>query len=566
MEYERFDLDLSARLALNYLTNMVDRDEDYLPYWLVHITSYPAWAKHCRVDDAELVASWHSAIACVREILDTGEGEEVQAGFKRHLYRHWGHEGLRYHASYPWTATIHHAFHEDAYILAGLNHIIEHEDDAEAHDLAARQVRGLRGLVYERTMRTFWSGDFAIPERVYEFPNDVYLKDDGFDFSRVTGRGEESIRNGMMLHALVTHWRLTGDEVSLDLATGIANHLLGMSRYFNHKGEFFGHVHSAVWVASGLVLLGRLTGADRYLRFGKKIYDYVKSLSSSFGWVPEYAQWHPMSEEHCETCCIKDMIECSFELVDAGYEEPYDLVNRFIRNQLYEQQIKDGSFVGVDNRREPEESGKTYRDLDKRVVGGWSGGGEPNSISLTRFRSVAGCCVGTAPQALYRVWKRIVERRDDAVYVNLPIDRRADEAVVETGYPNGGWLRVCAGVDGDFRVRVLPFMGSHVSLTVNDADRPLLWQGQCLKVDGVRKGDVIAVNHPLHEETREETVREINCAVTWKGCDVVDLAPAGNPLRLYQRRAGVPKEIPPPPGPAAGGEGTIEAAPTEQKR
>lgn len=562
MAYEKFDLDLSAKLALNYLTSMVDEEEDYLPYWLVVVNSYPAYAQHCRVDDSELVASWYDALVRTREILGTEEGKEVEDGFKKHLYRHWGEAGVRYHADYPWTNTIHHAFHEDAYILTALNTIAERDGDAEAVELAKTLVHGLRKLVYERKITTFWSGDFPMGEPVYEFPNDVYLKDGGFNFERITGRGEESIRNGMMLHAVVKYWQRTGDDVGLDLALGMANQLLGTSRYFNYRGEFFGHVHSAVWVASGLVLLGRLTGEERYVGFGRKIYDYVKSLSSSFGWVPEYAQWHPMNEEHCETCCIKDMIQCGCELIDAGHEDPYDMINRFLRNQLYEQQIKTGAFVGVDNEREPEQPGKTYRDMDKRVVGGWSGGGEPNSVSLARFRSVAGCCVGTAPQALHMVWERIVQADDGTVTVNFPIERDAPAAAVTIGYPNEGWMKVTMKAGTACRLRTFPFMGERLGLKVNGAARPLVWDGACLRVDDVGPGDVIELTHPLTEEVRPETVRGINFDVTWRGCDVVGLSPRGAPLALYQRVEGADKGIPAPP---VGVKDTgIRATPTQQ--
>ena len=563
MAYEKFDLKHSAKLALNYLTSMVDEKEDYLPYWLIAINVYPAYAKHCRVDDAELVASWYDAIVRVRKILGTDDGKAVEEGFKSHLYRHWGKDGLRYHADYPWTKTIHHSFHEDGYLLPALNTIIEWEGEDKAKTLVDKMVRGLRKLVYERKTHTFWSGDYPVEVPVYEFPNDVLLKDGGFDFTRVTGRGEESIRNGLMLQALVRHWQITGNEVSLDLATGIANHLLGISRYFNYRGEFFGHVHSAVCVASGLILLGRLTNQEHYLLFGRKIYEYVKSLSSSFGWVPEYAQWHPMSEEHCETCCIRDMIECGFELIDAGYTEPYDLINRFIRNQLYEQQIKTGTFVGVDNSREPDEPGKTFKNIDQRAVGGWSGGGEPNSISIVRFRSIAGCCVGTAPQALYMVWKRTVESQNGSVTINFPIDRDAPEALVETGYPNTGYMKITARIAGTFRLRMFPFMGNHPTLMVNGVLRPLLWESNCLRVDEIQPGDVLELKHELHEEVRHENVRGTNFEVTWKGCDVVDMSPHGNPLMLYQRVEGATKEIPLPPD---GEKGGLDAVPTQQKK
>lgn len=561
MRYEKYSLDRSARLALNYLTSMVDEREDWLPYWLVNVNSFPAWARHCRVDDAELVASWYSAIVAVRRILGTDEGREVEEGFKRHLYRHWGEDGLRYHAAYPWTHTIHHSFHEDSYVLAGLNTAIEEGEDT-ARELAHGMVRGLRRLVVHRRMRTFWSGDFPIDEPVYEFPNDVLLKSGGFDLECVTGRGEPAIRNGIMLHALVRHWQLTGDETSLDLATGIANHLIGLSRYFNWRGEFFGHVHSATWAAAGLVLLGRLGGVERYVEFGRRIWEYVRSLSSSFGWVPEYAQWHPMSEEHCETCCIKDMIECGLELADAGHEEGWDLVNRYVRNQLDEQQLKDGGFVPVDASGRPDEPGITWRDLDRRVVGGWSGGAEPNSISLARFRSIAGCCVGTAPQALAMVRRRIVDEADGVVTVNLPIECEAAAASVAIGYPNEGTLTVTARRSGEYRLRVHPFMGERLSLRVNGGDRPLVWRGQCLKVDGVRAGDTILLSHPIRERIERETVRGVEFEVAWKGCDVVGLTPGGAPLKLYQRLEGVPKEVPLPSSATA----TMGQAPTEQKR
>ncbi|MFW5871029.1 MAG: hypothetical protein ACOCVH_00935 [Verrucomicrobiota bacterium] len=564
-KYEKYDLKHSAELALNYLTRMVDVERDYLPYWLIQITKAPAWAKHCRVDDAELVASWYEAIVCTRMVLDTPEGEEAKEGFKRHIYSHWHTDGLRYHEPYPWTHTIHHSFHEDSYLLPALNRIIEVEHESRAEELAAGLVRALRKLVYHRKRRCFWSGDMPIAEKVYEFPNDIYLKDRGFDFSCVTGRGEQSIRNAIMLHGLVRHWQITGDKVSLDLAEGIANHLLGQSRYFNYKGEFFGHVHSAMWAAAGLVLLGRLRENERYIKWGRMIYDYVKSLSSEFGWVPEYAQLHPMAEEHCETCCIRDMILCGFELIDAGDDKPYDLINRYARNQLYEQQIKTGGFVGVDNDRKPEEPGITYQNIDQRVVGGWTGGGEPASISLSRFRSIAGCCVGTAPQALHQVWSRIMEDRESRIFVNFPISYSGDLGKVEIGYPNEGLLKVECGKPGKYAIRLYDFMGDDFVLSVNETQISPHIDNGCAVIEGMKKGDQIRLTHTLESHTTHERVRGQDMDIKWKGSDVVEVSPPGEPLRLYQRKLGVPKDIPPPP--KISEEVTcIDAAPTEQKR
>lgn len=407
--YTKFEPLENAKLAWNYLTSMVDKKLDNLPYWLLMPNKKPAEANHCKVDDAELVGSWYEGLDCMLKMLDTKEGEDVLASFRRHVLKSWGEHGLRYHEEYPWTKTIHSSFHEMGYILPALNRmLINNPNDAVAEQRAAALVGGLRSLVIERKVRTFWSGDFEEEEKIYEFPNDVYLRDGGFDMTRHTGRGEQAIRNSIMLHSLVVRYEIAHDEVALDLAIGMANHLLGCSRYFNYKMEFFGHVHSAGWVASGLVRLGRVTGVKRYTEKGKMIYDYIRSLSSSFGWVPEYAQWHPMSEEHSETCCIKDMIECASELIECGYDEYWTDLNLFFRNQLIENQIRYSGYIVSDNSL-PDTDLATYKDMDKRILGGFSGGSLPNSISLNRFRSIAGCCCGMAPVALYIAWCRAAE-------------------------------------------------------------------------------------------------------------------------------------------------------------
>ena len=190
VRYEKFQPLVNARLALGYLTSMVDRRCDCLPYWLVAPQANPAYAKHCRVDDAELVASWYEAIDAVRKMLRTEEGADVQAAFRRHLMKSWGEHGLRFHEPYPWSNTLHSSFHEMAYILSALNRILADDpEDAEAERRASELVRGMRSLVIHRKVKTFWSGDYEEKDPIYEFPNDVYLADGGFDLTRHTGRG-----------------------------------------------------------------------------------------------------------------------------------------------------------------------------------------------------------------------------------------------------------------------------------------------------------------------------------------------------------------------------------------
>ena len=402
----------------------------------------------------------------------------------------------------------------------------------------------MRSLVIERKVRTFWSGDYQETEPIYEFPNDVYLKDGGFDLTRHTGRGEQAIRNALMLPALVRRWELKKDEVALDLAVGLANYVLGPSRYFNYKMEFFGHVHSAAWFAYGLVYLGRLTENRTYIEKGKAIYDYIRSLSSSFGWVPEYAQWHPMEEEHCETCCVRDMIICARELIRCGYPSYWDDLNRFARNMLMENQVRYTGYVTVDNTL-PDGDGITYRDIDKRMVGGFTGGSEPNSISLQRFRSIAGCCVGTAPTALKTVWDSVITEENGVFVVNIPCDKETDVVRVESELPNRGRLRITAKKDGAFAFRTYHWMGN-VQVTKINGDAAAELTDEGLFQADLKAGDVFELSFPLRTKWVKETVRGTAFRVAWRGCDVVDLLPRGEHVRLFQRDLSKPKYYPRP--------------------
>ena len=536
MKYQRYSLTEDAKRVLSYIDGMTDRAYDYLPFWLTLPHKKPAEAEHCRVDDAELVGSWFEAVDSLRGILgDVGESVNLYEGFRRQVLSSWGEHGLRFHKKFPWTHTEHSSFHEMGYILPALNRLVRNNpNDTEAERRASELVRGMRKLVIERRVKTFWSGDSEEPKPVYEFPNDVYLKYGGFDLSRHTGRGEQCIRNAVMLHALVDRYVIAGDEVALDLAQGIANHLLGPSRYFNYKFEYYGHVHSATWVAAGLLYLGRVTGDDTYFSAGEKIYAFTRSMTSSYGWVPEYAAWKAPEEEHCETCCIKDLILCLNELILAGKTEYYSDMNLFARNQLTENQIKYTGFVVVDNSL-PDGDGKTYRDLDKRLIGGYTGGAEPNSISLARFRSIAGCCVGTAPIALGILWENTVTDVDGVRVVNIHTDKETDEYLLTHDMPDEGKITLTLKCDTAAGFRLYDWMGDEWVLSVNGSPASATVENGVAYAEGLRAGDILTLSFPLETTERKEFFAGAEYTEFWRGGDMIDLLPRGEHIRLYQR-------------------------------
>jgi hypothetical protein len=45
----------------------------------------------------------------------------------------------------------------------------------------------------------------------------------------------------------------------------------------------------------------------------------------------------------------------------------------------------------------------------------------------------------------------------------------------------------------------------------------------------------------MQRRVEKETVRGLDMEIAWQGCNVAEMLPPGQPLRLYQRRLGVPK-------------------------
>lgn len=560
MRYKKYDLVEEAKAAFSYINNMTDRKYNFLPFWLTMPHKKPAEAEHCRVDDAELVGSWFEAVDSLKGILgESSINTELYKGFRNRLLMSWGEKDLRYSEEYPWTHSIYASFHEMGYILPALNRLVKNNpNDLEIEEKTSKLIRGMRSLVIVRKTRTFWSGDTAEIMPIYEFPNDVYHKG-GFDFSKHTGRGEQCIRNAVMLHALVDRYVIAHDEVALDLAIGIANHLFGVSRYFNYKYEFFGHVHSSVWVAAGLVYLYRVTKDERYLTAGKKIYEYVRSMGSKFGWVPEYAQWKDPIEEHCETCCIKDMILCCDELIKCGFAEYYDDMNRFGRNQLSENQIRyTGYIVSVDK---PDENGHTFKDLDKRLYGGYTGGSKPNSISLTKFRSIAGCCVGTGPIALGILWNNVVSKENDIYIVNIVTDKETSDYVLTSNLPDDGVISIKSKVNGKFGFRIYDFMKEY-ELFINGKSVKGIQESNYVYVElGIN--DILEIKFNIESVSLKEHFAGEDYTGIWRGADVVDLLPHGEHVRLYQRDNNIPKYYPLPED--VEWTGVADRGPTQQK-
>ncbi|MCK9479221.1 MAG: hypothetical protein M0R40_06930 [Firmicutes bacterium] len=531
-KYEPFEC---AKLSLNTFTSMIDRNSDYLPYWLIDLDTYPASAQHCRVDDAEICASWAEGLMRVKKMLSTNEGDEVLKGLINITLKGFRGDGLHYNNPYPWADHVFASMHEQAYIASFLTTWYEETKDARAKKYMDNLVHGLRKLVCERETVTFWGGSYPQPRKSYYFIGDAIYEGKGWDFSKHRGSGEEGTRNMPMVAAIMKYYELTGNEEALDLAEGLINYSVIETRYFAYGGKFNGHVHSHLWIAIGLARFARVTGSDMHRQLARDIFEYGKKISSSFGFVPEFAGFKHPGHITSESCCIKDMIELAFEMIKLGYDE-WDTIDRYARNQLVENQIRSTPAIIVDNTLDDTQT-HTYKDLDKRIIGGFTGHASPNHIPIDNRRALAGCCTGIAPQAHYMVWENTVIKQDDCIDINFLFDIDTKYVMIECAYPNVGYIKLTAKEANSYRVRIPKWVGERITLKINGEQTYIFWDKDYI-VFNLGKNDIAEISHQLQEVVTNETVNSIEYTIVWRGNHIVRLLPEGKPYRLYDRTPG----------------------------
>ena len=62
----------------------------------------------------------------------------------------------------------------------------------------------------------------------------------------------------------------------------------------------------------------------------------------------------------------------------------------------------------------------------------------------------------------------------------------------------------------------------------------------------LKAGDVFEVTFKIRTRWIRETVRGTEYRAAWRGCDVVDITPKGEHIRLFQRDLSKPKYYPKP--------------------
>jgi len=567
---ERYDalvpatLDLAERaaLAVNALTECTDAAYDYELYWIVDLLAGPPVMYHTlddHVQDKFFLALPQCRTAC---------GSEQNLDVERHLMwtylRKQGADGMIYIPikGRPW------ALPEQPSPWAGLDELPT--ADHWASVVMAGRVLGAFAIYatkdpsgpWERAARRLAEAiqrmcvvvdDVAYPARNWSQP------DMPIEHPAERPVGFRAAVAGWMAQGLLEYHRLLVDEEASDVAAKLMRYVMRDSDYFGPNGEFTEefpesgtiHFHAHTCQVMAALQAAKATGDDELLELATRAYDYALTQGEPLvGFFPEWLSVGGDSSrvESSEICEVADMIMSGVTLCHMGVDR-WDDVDRWVRNQFAECQLTstnwltDGHVEPVDRGVRPlsgagsdaPQAGSTDR-VGERAVGSFSGWPSANDFVQGDDWSIMHCCTGNGTRAIYHVWKSILTVDDDALRVNLLMNRASRWADVDSHVPYAGRVDVRMKQAMALSVRLPEWVEPGDSgCTVNGDARPLTFDGRYAVVGDTAPGDVVTLTFPIGERTEVAEIQGATYTLVLRGNEVVSIDPPGRRFPLYQR-------------------------------
>jgi DUF1680 family protein len=537
-----------AARAYRGLLARLDADAGYRPRFVLDLDAAPSILLHDGYwDSIDLAGRAVDAVARLRRVLALDGLDEAEHGLRAYLLGRRGLDGLYYNESADGDEVVD-VFCQSRALL-GLTTWYAATGAAEVEDALDGLVRGLDRIAARQGDGSYFPG-----ERYRErWLDSALLPSGAYDGRAKYGYG------ALCAQGLLELYALGGSRPALDLAGRLLRHFVEQSGLVGPGGDFVGETHAEGYVplATAAVRYGVAADDERYLAWADRLYRWVRTNSSEFGWVPGplglgaayFAKWYGTPVRRtCETCSLADTIELALTLAQNGHPEYWDDVERFTRNQLVENQFGQPSAV----------LGDATADVDPAALAALAGAWESFALPYRLLgrpdgrRLVEGCCSASGARALSLVWEHAVEPRDGLVYVHLGLTRDTPWASVVSHEPRRGQIDLVLPEARGLRLRLPSWtVPEQATLRVNDVRRALRWDGPYLALEALPPGSRVSVRYPLAERVEGFSVDGETTLAYWSGGTVVDVLPDDGPAATYHDRqtgsdelSGTPASLP----------------------
>lgn len=540
MTPETLDLAARAELALHALTGALDPERDFEIYFRVYFRNPPRM-QHEMTGLPTNNPKFAESLPMMRVMCGSDLNLDVEVAMMKVLLSNIAEDGLYYaraRPDRPWhgaTEDFANVYGNARVLLAMLAWYQRDGDPAWLPRMKAL-TDGLNRIAVRK-------GDYAF------FPLSGVGEDFSYPRSGWPHTNQPSYAHPTMLYhggeirALARYAEVTGDERALELAGCLARYLRHAPFWESEvepvavcgsdHAHFRLHFHGAVLSLWALLQYAMVTNDPDLKLFVRDGYEYARNFGlARIGWFPEITD---QVGGHCESCCTADMVALAIKLCDAGVGDYWDDVDRYVRNQLVEQQLVSADLLAVVCEAFPSTSVSPPEETSDRVIersiGSFAGHGDPTVLPDTW---VMHCCTGNATQALYYAWESIVRFRDATAQVNLLLNRASPWLDIDSYLPNEGRVTVRSKTARKALIRIPTWVERRsIRIARNGRAATPAWRGACLSFDGLRAGSELVITFPVAERTETFDLYGTRHCCVFRGNTVVDISPRHDSNRGY---------------------------------
>ncbi|MHB9035388.1 MAG: glycoside hydrolase family protein [Armatimonadota bacterium] len=593
---DTLDIAERAALAVNGLTGPLDANANYELYmWVSFLTNPPTmvhdWGDWCGYKFLE-------ALPLLRIASGSDLNKQVDPVWKDVILKSIGPDGLFYISldGRPW-GKISSCWASVVYREDGPTTVVADPTVTQlGHAYACGRILSTITIYYLRDKNPVWKqiGEKMV-DRLTQIAVDkgdyCYFPDAAFEPNAVVPRdappphaphiAAESF--GRLIQGPVQFYRATGYVPAIKLAGKIVNYMRYQSGYFSPDGSFQAeplnggkaHFHAHTMGLLGMLdyalapkkpsMPGRQTDNNSHVdvflieasgqpplgaqndselkAYVKKGFEWAKTNPASCSLTGFFPEWIDPAYGTCESCEVADMVALGVKLSEAGLGDYWDDVDRWTRNQFFENQLTRTDWVedSVKSKSAPDPNPNATTDrVPERNIGAFAGTSTPNDWWCgTNAVAIMHCCTGNATRAIYYLWEHMLDCNNGTLKINLLMNRASKWADVYSYVPYEG--RVDIKIKKSLKqvsVRMPEWVkgaGQKVDCSLNGRDRSFKWDGRYVDLGPVSSGDRITVTFPIYEWTTTRKVGGGSYTYTLRGNTVISVDPPGKNCPIYQR-------------------------------
>lgn len=557
LDFNPYDLNALAALAIEGLTKLVDQERDGLPYFIGEWCSNPPRAEHNFWDYGDGSGRLLDALTlCSIMATPSARAQKVITQIESWVIKQCADDGLSWVPAEPWVKP----WGDDAlYVHAPLS--------GKFCEISWSQRGSLMGLL-SKYMSTgsdrYLDRAKGIIDGLYEiaiknqfglyFP-DVYYQEAGWQTDRFDVDPVMVEYNAATLASIVRFYEFSGYKPAYQLASEMLNFALKHTKGYDPDGtiqfpagNLSSHFHTRSNFVFGVLKFGLLEQRNDLISWAESSFNQLLRHGTEFGWFPE-----GIGMRHGEICCTTDMIEIALLLGKSVNRKYFALAEKFGRNHLIESQWKSLTKLNqavhklIPKHQEDIEYPDyvTTDNIVFRQYGAFSSRPALNDGFHKDATALMQCCNAAGARAIYDLWKystsTSIISNELVLEINLRFSIENNYVKIVSFEPSKGLLYIDVKFDCTVKFR-LPEGTLEASMTRQDAVVSKLVGSEGYVSFSMAKDESVTIEYSLNEREDSYSVgsRENNKLASiqgfWRGETLVSVLPKGEYYPLYETR------------------------------